>query len=92
MAGDGIINFEVEIEVSVIKMTVIQFKFLDEVIANECEVIQDEKTAIRLYFAEDESVWDIAKKYKTCPSRVCKINCIENIDCMCNGVLLVPNC
>ena len=92
LAGDGIINIEVEIEVSVIKMTVIQFKVLDEVIASECETTPDEKTAIRLYFAEDESVWDIAKKYKTCPSRVCKINCIENIDCMCKGVLLVPNC
>ena len=92
LSGDGIINTEVEIEVSVIKMAVFQFKILDEVVASECETVQDEKTAIRLYFAEDESVWDIAKKYKACPSRVCKINCIENIDCMCNGVLLVPNC
>lgn len=51
----------------------------------------DNETAITLYFAEGETVWEIAKNYCADPEKICKANKIENVDSVCNKILLIPN-
>ncbi len=51
-----------------------------------------EDIGVVLYFAEGETVWDIAKKYGCNPETVSKINGIETVEENCNKILLVPNC
>ncbi len=52
---------------------------------------RDNETAITLYFAENETVWEIAKKYLADPQKICIANNIEQSDNECNGILLIPN-
>lgn len=92
LTGNGTITVEVELEVMINVFVRFTEKVLASICASECDGLSfDEKTAVRLYFAENESVWDIAKKFSSCPETVCKINSIENVDCICNNVLLIPN-
>ncbi len=92
IGADGIVQVSVEL---CIKCTVF-FKQSTTVIT---KISIDEKSliskrndsAVILYFAENESVWDIAGKYQTSPDIICKINGIEGFDEKCNRVLLIPN-
>lgn len=52
---------------------------------------KDDETAVTLYFAEGETVWNIAKKYLASPQRICELNDIENDDTECKKMLLIPN-
>ena len=89
---DGGIDVAVEL---VVESTIYSFVELKAVMClkeNENEPVKfDSDTAITLYFAEDESVWDIAKRYFADPEKICSANCIDNIDCICNKILLIPN-
>ena len=49
-----------------------------------------ENAAISLYFAENESPWEIAQKYGVSPDGICEVNSLENIDIKYKGVLLIP--
>ncbi len=69
------------------QINVVSCVSLDE----ESPITLDNETAITLYFAEGEKVWDIAKSYKADPEKICKVNKLENIDCICNKILLIPN-
>lgn len=51
---------------------------------------QETQAAVVLYFAENESVWNVAQKYKTSPETICKTNGIDDIDCTCNRMILIP--
>lgn len=57
----------------------------------ECKNIGSD-TAVVLYFAENESVWEIAKKYGVCPEKILKINGEQCFDSKCNKIMLIPNC
>lgn len=93
LGADGMLNVEIEIEVVIIKDTVETVELLSKLECKEDESIsKDEKTAVILYFAENETVWDVAKKYNTSPEKICAINCVEDINSECCKVLLVPNC
>lgn len=63
----------------------------DVVLDKENPIVIDNETAITLNFAEGETVWEIAKSYNADPEKICKANNIENIDCVCNKILLIPN-
>ncbi len=51
---------------------------------------KSDKAALTLYFPENETVWSIAKRYKTSPVKICEANGIDSIDTVCNEKLLVP--
>lgn len=93
LASNGTVETEVEMEISVIKTVMDTVTVLRDIECDESEPItRDENTAVTLYFAENECVWEIAKHYKSSPKDICRINDIESIDTKCNKVLLVPNC
>ena len=60
-------------------------------IISEEAVSKDHDTAAVLYFAENESVCCVAKKYKTSPQKVCAVNGIDDADEPQNKMLLVPS-
>lgn len=60
-------------------------------VISEEAVSKDHDTAAVLYFAENESVWCVAKKYKTSPLKVCAVNGIDDADEPQNKMLLVPS-
>lgn len=86
-------NAEAEIEVSVCILKTGEIEVLKgaERVDSECSKM-GEDVAVTLYFAENESVWDVAKMYGADPKLVCKLNGESGIDSMCSKVLLVPNC
>lgn len=51
---------------------------------------KSDKAALTLYFPENETVWSIAKRYRTSPVKICEANGIDDIDTVCNEKLLVP--
>lgn len=89
----GEVNAEVEIEVSVLTKEIQEITVLSGVGKLDCDYEKfGEDTAVVLYFAENESIWEVAKRYGVDPRTVCKINNESNIDSKCNKILLVPNC
>ncbi len=66
-------------------------KAISEIAVSDQVVLKDNDTAITLYFAEGETVWEIAKKYLSDPNKICQVNNIESIDEICNKILLIPN-
>ncbi len=91
------INSEGGIDISVelnINCDLIKFKSvsaLSDINIEERLINKDDETAVTLYFAEGETVWNIAKKYMSDPNKICIANNIENYDIPCNGILLIPN-
>ena len=84
---------EVEIEVVVSAKEIGEITVLESINVSDSECAGvDEDTAVVLYFAENESIWDVAKKYGANPALVCKLNNESNLDTKCNKILLVPNC
>ena len=84
---------DVEIEVSVLLKEMGEITVLQDV--NRTDSVcskMEEDVAVALYFAENESVWEVAKKYGANPALVCKLNNESNLDTKCNKILLVPNC
>ena len=92
LQSDGIIEVEVEISV---KATVFELKSVSAIekisVDFDTVVKKDNDSAVVLYFAENEAVWDIAMKYGTSPQYICTANKLENEDVICNKVLLIPN-
>lgn len=90
--AEGGIDVAVELVVELLVYTIKEHKVLLSLSEKESEpIIKDNDTAITLYFAEEEKVWDIAKRYVADPKKICNVNNIDNIDCICNKILLIPN-
>ena len=91
--GGSEVSAEVEIEVEVLTKELWEITVLSGIgkLDSECERM-GEDTAVVLYFAENESVWEVAKRYGVDPKAVCKINNESSLDSKCNKILLVPNC
>ncbi len=51
---------------------------------------EDSEIAAIIYFANGETVWEIAKHYGTSAQLICNLNGLENCDCVCNNKLLIP--
>ncbi|MBE6798708.1 MAG: DUF3794 domain-containing protein [Ruminococcaceae bacterium] len=89
----GEVSAEVEIEVTVLLKETGEMTVLESIsrLDSECSKMEED-TAVVLYFAENESVWDVAKMYGVDPKMVCKLNNEPTLDAKCNKILLVPNC
>ena len=85
---------DVAVELS-IKSTVFSQRFIKAItkinVDQSTLLSKSNDSAVILYFAENESVWEIAGKYQTDPECICKINGVNSIDEKCNKVLLIPN-
>lgn len=88
----GTVNVQIEILVSGSIFEVCNVEAIEKIsIDFDANVKRDTNSAIILYFAENESVWDIAVKYQTSPQSICSANNLESEDEVCNKVLLIPN-
>ncbi len=89
--GDAGVDISVELSV---KAKVIAIKSINAVTSITVDIDdmlqQDNNAAIVLYFAENESVWSIAQKYKTSPEIICKSNAIDDFDEVCKRMIIVP--
>ncbi len=88
---DGGIDLSIELNVNgeIYKLNTVNV--ISDINFDDRLITRDNDTAITLYFAEGESVWDIAKKYLADPKRICVANNIDNLDEPCNKILLIPN-
>lgn len=92
LQDNGIVDVKVELSA---KGTVFEHKSIKaiDIISVDFDNIikKDSDSAVVLYFAENEAVWDIAMKYGTSPKCICTANKIENEEEICSKVLLIPN-
>ena len=56
----------------------------------ENSINQDDEIAAVIYFASNETAWDIAKRYGTSADLICSLNNLESYDVVCNKKLLIP--
>ena len=90
--SDGGVDVAVELNVSATVFSAVTLKALCKVSEVEGRPAgKDDETAVTLYFAEGETVWDIAKKYYASPQKICAANEIEESETVCNKMLLIPN-
>lgn len=90
--SDGGVDVAVELNVSATVFSALNFKAVCNICAGEGSPSgKDDETAVTLYFAEGETVWDIAKRYYASPQKICAANEIEDSDTVCNKMLLIPN-
>ncbi len=91
-SGDGSVDVSVELK---LKATVFSVESLKAVtgISVDCEnqISRDNDTALILYYPENETVWEIARRYSTSPEKICEANLLDNTEAICNSVLLIPN-
>lgn len=57
---------------------------------SDTPIQKDNGTAVVLYFAENETAWNVAKRYMTSPKALCLANNIQDVDTLCNKMLLIP--
>lgn len=92
LSDNGYLEINVEISTHVIISSIQELKVISAIkIDNGSKICKDCETAVILYFAENETVWDIAKKYCTSPKRICEVNSISGYKDICNRMLLIPN-
>ncbi len=92
LTGEGRIEVEAELK---IKGTVYKIETASAVIDIKLDkdntYPKDNETAVVLYFPENESVWEIAEKYKTSPEKICDVNQLDSVDEAVSKILLIPN-
>ena len=88
----GTIDVAVELSIKTTVFSLRPIKAITKINIDQSTLLsKSNDSAVILYFAENESAWDIAGKYQTDPECICKINGIDSIDEKCNKVLLIPN-
>lgn len=90
--GDGSIDVSIELKVAALTMTS-EKKTVINKIESSTKTIKafDSETAVILYFAENETIWNIAKTYGCDPDEIKRINGDTDIDHPLNKTLLIPN-
>ena len=92
LSEDGTADISVELKIKGIVFSVEVLKAVSSIAVDfENTVSRDNDTAMILYYPENETVWDIALKYSTCPKKICEANLLDSEDTVCNSVLLIPN-
>ena len=89
--ADGGVDIAVELSVMAEIYKITPVKLISDITIKDKLNEKDNDTAITLYFAENERVWDVAKKYKANPQKICCANSIDDFDQRCNKILLIPN-
>lgn len=89
--GDGGADISVELTVNATAFAIKALNAVTSIAVDSGNLLhQETQAAVVLYFAENESVWNIAQKYKTSPAAICKSNGIDDIDSACSRMILIP--
>lgn len=92
LSSEGTVELSVELRIIATVYSVESIKAVAGVSVDfDSTVYKDSDTAMILYYPENETVWDIARKYCTCPKKICEANGLDNEETVCNSVLLIPN-
>ena len=90
--SEGTVEMSVELKINATVYSVESIKAVSGISVDfENTIYKDTETAMILYYPENETVWEIAKKYCTCPRKICEANEIDDTETVCNSVLLIPN-
>ncbi len=90
--SNGGIDVAVELNIKMNIFTSSNVVFIGDIKVDQDNILKkDSDTAITLYFAEGETVWEIAEKYCTSPEKIMSANCLDGYDTVCNQMLLIPN-
>ncbi len=90
--ANGTVSVSVELCVKATVFTVTPLCAISDIKFDENTLIsKDNDSAVILYFPENETVWEIAEKYKTSPEKICEINGVSGQDEKCNSIMLIPN-
>ncbi len=69
------------------KITVVN----DIAVSNDCIKKNQKNCAMIVYFADKgEKVWDIARKFNSCPDEISEINSVDSGEIKCSKALLIP--
>lgn len=89
---NGEVDVAAELSVKTTVYTAEEINVLCDISIDDAKIVdKDTDTAVILYFAEGETVWEIARKYCTSPEKILTANNLENYDTVCNKMLLIPN-
>lgn len=89
--GDGGADISVELTVDATVFSVKTLTAVTSIVVDSGNLLhQETQAAVVLYFAENESVWNVAQKFKTSPEAICKSNGIDDIDSTCSRMILIP--
>lgn len=91
IGSDNKVDIAVELNINATLFSIEELKAINCLKAeDENKINKDEELGVVLYFSEKETVWNIAKKYCVSPSKICKINHLDDLDCVCCKMLLIP--
>ena len=91
-SSTGSLDVAVELAIKITVFSTETVRVVSQInIDEKTTVCKDCETAVILYFAENESVWQIAKKYNTSPQKICEANSVDGYDTQCNKIMLIPN-
>lgn len=92
LSAEGTIELSAELKITATVYSVESVRAVTGVSVDfDSIVYKDSDTAMILYYPENETVWDIARKYCTCPKKICEANGLDDAENLCNSVLLIPN-
>lgn len=92
LSPEGTVELSVELRFNATVYSVESIKAVSGISVDfDSTVYKDSDTAMILYYPENETVWDIARKYCTCPKKICEANGLDDAETLCNSVLLIPN-
>ena len=89
--NDGVLKLSVELKVEANVFCATDIRAVSAVEVDCDNIINKaDNSAVTLYFAENESSWEIAQKYGVSPKSICEVNNLGDIDMKYKGVLLIP--
>ncbi len=89
--NNGVLKLSVELRIEANVFCAIDVRAVSTVEIDYDNIInKQDNSAVTLYFAENESSWEIAQKYGVSPEGICRINNLEDIDSKHKGVVLIP--
>ncbi len=90
--SDGRVDVAIELNIKATFFVSELFNVVTQITIDDNNVLSNDcNAAVVIYFPENETVWQIAKKYCVSPSKICQTNNLEDIDSVCCKMLLIPN-
>lgn len=92
LSSTGTFEISIELCIKAIVFAVGTVKCVTDIkVDTDNHLSRDPETAVVLYYPENESVWEIAKKYKASPKFICDANGLDDVEEICDKALIIPN-
>lgn len=92
LSASGTVDISIELCIKAVVFAVSTVNCVTDIkVDTENHLSRDPETAVVLYYPENESVWEIAKKYKASPKYICDANGLDDVEEICDKALIIPN-